>query len=172
MPANGGVSSGNVVDLAIAFRDQPLKSLNNRAFQAMFADVTLTETVALNLKGTAAVSARTTIGDVPISGIPFDVPSALKGTRFLPLLSTNTSDDDFCSLGIHSFGGSASLSNISIAGSGGSGGSEFIVAPLTAALQNPSNISLQTVRIALPVTYKGVMIGRTAIDVSSFHVRI
>lgn len=61
----------------------------------------------------------------------------------------------------------ASLSNVSVAGSGGNGGSEFIIAPLTTILQNPSNISLSTVDVALPVFYQGVEIGRASINVRS-----
>ncbi|KAF4598358.1 hypothetical protein EYR38_006760 [Pleurotus pulmonarius] len=143
-PANGGVSTGNPVDLPIAFKDVPMMSLNNQGFQALFAHVTLQETAALELKGTADVTAHTAIGNVPISGIPFKVPSSLKG--------------------INSFGGSASLSNVSVTGSGGNGGSEFIVSPLTNTLHNPSNVTLSTVDISLPVMFDGVKIGRAAID--------
>jgi hypothetical protein len=53
-----------------------------------------------------------------------------------------------------------------VTGSGGNDGSEFIVAPITTTLQNPSNISLKTVDVSLPVIYKGATIGRAAIDVS------
>jgi hypothetical protein len=77
--ANGGVSTGNEVDLQISFKDIPLKSLNNAAFAQLFAGVTLTQDLEVGLKGTAAVTARTKAGDVPISGIPFDVISHLKG---------------------------------------------------------------------------------------------
>lgn len=80
MPASGGVSTGNVVDLIISFKDQPLKSLNNAAFQMMFSQVTLSQDLELTLKGSADVSARTAIGDVSLSDIPFNVPSSLKGT--------------------------------------------------------------------------------------------
>ena len=59
----------------------------------------------------------------------------------------------------------AALSHISVTGSGGSGGSQYIVAPLQATLQNPSNVSLNTVGILLPVTFNGVNIGLTAINV-------
>jgi hypothetical protein len=40
-----------------------------------------TENVEFELKGSADVVARTTIGDVPISNIPFNVTSALKGNK-------------------------------------------------------------------------------------------
>jgi len=49
----------------------------------MFAAVTLQGSVTLSLKGTADVTARTTIGNVPIAGVPFDVSSSLKGAPCL-----------------------------------------------------------------------------------------
>lgn len=66
-------------------------------------------------------------------------------------------------LGIASFGGKAALRDVSVIGSGGGG--EYIVAPLKTILQNPSNISLNTNNVALPVYYNGVSIGRAAIPV-------
>jgi len=72
--------------------------------------------------------------------------------------------------GINSFGKTAQLSNISVTGSGGNGGSQFIVSPLTTTLQNPSNVSLQTNDIALPVIYQGTQLGRAAISVSANRV--
>ncbi|KAH7888371.1 hypothetical protein F5I97DRAFT_2002257 [Phlebopus sp. FC_14] len=140
----GGVSTGNVVDLPISFHNVPLTSVNDGAFEAMFASVTDTNAATVELSGTADVMVKTSIGNVPISGISFAVTSSLKG--------------------INQFGGTASISNISITGSGGNGGDEYIVAPLTAALQNPSNISLSTVDIALPAYYENVMIGRAAFN--------
>jgi hypothetical protein len=68
--------------------------------------------------------------------------------------------------GINSFGGTASLSNVTIAGSGGNGGNQFIVSPLTTTLHNPSNVSLDTVDISLPVIFDNVQIGQAAINVS------
>ncbi|KXN90203.1 hypothetical protein AN958_04693 [Leucoagaricus sp. SymC.cos] len=141
---NGGVSTGNTVDLVISFENQPLKSLNDGAFGQLFAGATLMDTVSLGLKGTADVTARTSIGDVPIAGIPIDATSSLKG--------------------IASFGHKAQLSNVSVAGSGGDGGNQYILSPLTTTLQNPSNISLNTVDVALPVMFQGTKIGRAAIN--------
>ncbi|OBZ73242.1 hypothetical protein A0H81_06855 [Grifola frondosa] len=140
----GGVSTGNLADLLISFNNQTLQSLNDGAFAAFLAQVTDTESVAFDLQGTADVVARTSIGDVSISGIPFNVNSSLKG--------------------IDSFTGSAALTNVTITGSGSDNGGEFIKAPLTTMLENPSNISLQTISIALPVYYKDVLLGRAAID--------
>jgi hypothetical protein len=140
----GGVSTGNVADLPISWSNVPLTSLNNDAFDALFSAVTLADLVSLGLGGTANVTAKTSIGDVPISGIPFNVTSSLTG--------------------INSFGGQATLSNVTVTGSGGTGGDQFIVSPLTTTLDNPSNVSLDTIDIALPVYYEGVLIGSSAID--------
>ncbi|KAJ4494066.1 hypothetical protein C8J55DRAFT_533507 [Lentinula edodes] len=140
----GGVSTGNVANLPISWENEPLKSLNDDAFNALFAFVTLSNSISLGLDGSANVTAKTTIGDVPISRIPFNVTSSLSG--------------------INSFGGRATLSNVTVTGSGGTGGNEFINAPLTTTLENPSNISLDTTDIALPVYYEGSMVGRAFIN--------
>ncbi len=71
-------------------------------------------------------------------------------------------------VGINSFGHTAGLGNVSITGSGGSGGNQYVNADLTTTLQNPSNISLQTKDLSLVVFFKDVKIGRAAINVGSF----
>ncbi|GLB37240.1 putative protein of unknown function (DUF3712) [Lyophyllum shimeji] len=144
VPAVGGVSTGDVADLVISFHDKPLEALDRGAFAQMFAGVTLLDQLDLTLKGTADITAKTAIGNVPISGVPFNVPSSLKG--------------------INSFGHTASLSNVSVTGSGGAGGSEYIVSPLTTVLQNPSNVTLNTVDVSLPVLFKDTKIGRAVIN--------
>ncbi|KAI0370690.1 hypothetical protein BV20DRAFT_966193 [Pilatotrama ljubarskyi] len=143
-PADGGVSTGNVAPLVITFENQTLQSKNNAAFSYFFAAVTDTPGVQFELKGAADVVARTTIGDVPISGIPFNVTTSLKG--------------------IDAFEHTASLSNVSITGSGSDSHGPFVRSPLTTKLQNPSNVSLQSVDVSFPVIYKGVALGRAAID--------
>lgn len=142
--AQGEVSTGNLADLVLSFENQTLQSLNNGAFTQFFAAVTDTAAVEFDLKGTADVVAKTAIGNIPISGIPFDVSSNLKG--------------------INSFNHAAGLSNVSITGSGHDSHGPYIKSPLTTTLENPSNISLQTVDIALPVYRDSLMLGRAAID--------
>jgi len=66
---------------------------------------------------------------------------------------------------MNSFDGKATISNISISGSGGNGGNQYIISPITSSINNPSNVSLDTVDIALPVYYQNVMIGRAAYNV-------
>lgn len=145
----GGVSTGNDADLPITFNNVPLVAVNDGAMQTLFQEVTDTAQAVLTLKGTANVVAKTTIGNVPIQDIAFNVPSSLAG--------------------IDGFGGKAPLSNISVTGSGGDGGNQYIVSPLTTQLDNPSNVSLSTNDIALPVIYNGVQLGRAAINVSSYR---
>ncbi|GJJ06156.1 hypothetical protein Clacol_000345 [Clathrus columnatus] len=139
-----GVSTGNPATLLLNFENQTLQSLDNDAFGAFFAQVTDQKSADIVLKGTADIVGRTSIGDVPISDIPFNVDSSIPG--------------------INSFGGTATLSNVSITGSGGNGGNQFIITPLTTTLNNPSNISLTTVDVSLPVMFEGVELGRAVID--------
>jgi hypothetical protein len=73
------VSTGNVADLVISFHDIPLVASTENGFQLLFAVVTLLPEADFVLSGTANVSARTSIGDVPINGIPFNVDSAMTG---------------------------------------------------------------------------------------------
>ena len=76
-----------------------------------------------------------------------------------------------CNTGINSFGGKAAINNVSITGSGGTNGDQYIISPLTTVINNPSNVSLSTVDIALPVYYENVMIGRAAFNVSQRFVQ-
>ena len=131
--------------MVLSFSNVPMSALDDGNFNSFFAAVTLKSDVSFELSGSANVTGRTPIGDVPISGIPFNVSSSLTG--------------------INGFGGSTGLSNVTITGSGGNGGNEYIESPLTTTLTNPSNISLDTVDISLGVTYNGTYIGRAAIQV-------
>jgi len=139
--------------------------LNNDVFATFLAAVTDTQAVEFELRGSADVVARTTIGDILISNMPFNVTSALSGKPHQSLISWSMFTTT-CA-GINSFGHAASLSNFTITGSGGSGGNQYINAGLTTVLHNPSNISLQTNGLSLAIFYKDVKIGRAAIDVSS-----
>ncbi|TBU46075.1 hypothetical protein BD309DRAFT_663805 [Dichomitus squalens] len=142
--AVGGVSTGNVVPLVLTFQNQTLQSLNDGAFTSFFAAVTDTSGVSFELRGSADVVARTTAGDIPINAIPFNVTTSLKG--------------------INGFGHTASLSNVSITGAGTDSHGAYIRSPLTTTLNNPSNVSLETVDVELPVYYKDVLLGRAVID--------
>jgi hypothetical protein len=75
----GASTAGNIVEIHFSFMDLPLISLNNGGFQQLFAASALQNAVDLGLHGTTDVFARTPIGDVPMAGISFDVPTQLKG---------------------------------------------------------------------------------------------
>jgi len=148
---NSGVSTGNTIEVVISFENQPLKSLNNNAFEELLASATLTDEVSVRIKGTVDVTARTEIGDVPISGIPVDVTSSLKGAA--------------------TFNHQVGLNNISVIGSGGQGGNEYVIGQAIATLENPSNVSLSTVDVSLAVIFEGTQIGRAVMNVSCVCVR-
>ena len=79
VPVQAGVSNGNIADLEISFHDVPLKTLNPPAFAQLFAGVTLLKEVDFIIKGTVDVVAKTAVGNIPITGISFKVPSSLNG---------------------------------------------------------------------------------------------
>lgn len=81
-PTVGGVSTGNEADLVISFHDLPLVAVTENGFELLFAVALLLPSTDFVLSGSANVSARTTIGDVPINGIPFNLPSTLEGKCF------------------------------------------------------------------------------------------
>jgi hypothetical protein len=70
--------------------------------------------------------------------------------------------------GINSFGHETTLTNVSIIGSGGKNGNQYILTDLTTTLQNPSNVSIQTNDVSFAIFFKDVKIGRAAINVRSF----
>jgi hypothetical protein len=74
--------------------------------------------------------------------------------------------------GINSFGHKAVLSDFSVKGSGGDGGNQYILTDLTATLQNPSNISLQTNDVSLAVFFKDVKIRRATMSVCSLRYNV
>ena len=135
--------------LDLSFEKQTLRALDQTAFSQLFATFTTSSNVDLLLKGSADVVARTAIGDVPISGIPIDATTSIKG--------------------INAFNHGATMNNFSITGSGQDNNGPFVKIPLTATLSNPSNVSLDTVNVELPVYYQDTMIGRTVID--SFNLQ-
>ncbi|KAL1735691.1 hypothetical protein EV714DRAFT_280260 [Schizophyllum commune] len=142
--AEGEASTGNDANLPLSFKDIPMVASDHGAFQSMFGAVTLKSSADLSLSGAADVVAATSIGNVPISNISFDVTTSLGG--------------------INGFGGKADLGKVSVVGSGGDGNGQYIRANTSASLENPSNVSLKTNDIELPVIWEGIKLGRAVID--------
>lgn len=76
-----GVSTGQPVPLRIAFRNETLRSLNDGSFNDFIAQVLDTPLAVFGLHGGANVIAATKIGQIPITGIPFDVTTNLPGVN-------------------------------------------------------------------------------------------
>jgi Protein of unknown function (DUF3712) len=133
---NSYVSTGNNADFVLSFLNQPLNASDIIQFVHFFTQLVTTTSVPVALKGTTDVLAKTCIGDVPISGIPFNVSSTLTG--------------------LNSFGETLSLSNFIITDAVSTGGSQYILWTLDITVENPSIIFLKTVGISLPTFFEGV----------------
>jgi Protein of unknown function (DUF3712) len=127
-------------DLVLMFRNQTIKSLNDGSFNAFFAQLTDKTSAAFGLHGGTDVTANTHIGQITITGIPFNVTTSLKG--------------------INSFDGNTPVSNVSVVGST----PQYIKIPLTVGLYNPSNLTIYTRDIYIPAQYMGYEIGRAYIS--------
>ncbi|PVF99379.1 hypothetical protein CPB86DRAFT_293734 [Serendipita vermifera] len=112
-------------------------------FQQFLAQTTTTDSVTFGLAGNADSVAETSIGRLTISDIAFDVPSVLKG--------------------INTFGGTAQISDVHIAGGGGEGGSQYLSSPLKTGLNNPSEITLKAGSISLPTYFQDVQVGTSVV---------
>lgn len=140
-PVQAGTSTApeDREQLILTFKNQDIRSLNNGQFQAFFAKLTDTDRADFGLKGTTSVLARTHVGDIPITGIPFDVQSSLAG--------------------INSFNHRFTTNSLVVA----SGRPQYILITLNAILQNPSNLTVFTDQVSLPIVYKNVYVGRAVI---------
>jgi hypothetical protein len=143
---NGSGSTSNSANLAISFADNPLNVLDDNSFMDFFVSLFSEASVAVELKGTTDLVAKTSIGDVPISGIPFDASSTLTG--------------------INSFGNTMNLSNFSSI-SAAVGVDSLWTLDIT--LENASNISLATVGLSLPTFYEGVEVNTLRVIQVSLH---
>ncbi|KAK0556496.1 hypothetical protein OC844_005834 [Tilletia horrida] len=140
--AGAGTSTGpnDPGRLNLAFENKDIVAIDRGSFRAFLAQLTDKAEGSFTLAGTADVVGRTVIGDVPISGIPVNTNTTLKG--------------------IDSFGGKAPISNLDVAGST----SDAINIDITVELNNPSNLTVKTKEVSLPSFYAGTEVGRTIID--------
>ncbi|KAE8231424.1 hypothetical protein CF326_g3562 [Tilletia indica] len=131
---NGATSSGPDDNAAIdlSWTKKNLVSRNDPSFGAFFAQLTDEKSGTFGLKGSTDVVARTVVGDVTITDIPINVNSTLDG--------------------INSFNGNATSDNVVVKGAT----SDAINIALDVTLQNPSNLTVHTLDIELPVFYRGL----------------
>ncbi|KAE8213110.1 hypothetical protein CF327_g3310 [Tilletia walkeri] len=131
---NGATSSGPDDNAAIdlSWTKKNLVSRNDPSFGAFFAQLTDTESGTFGLKGSTDVVARTVVGDVTITDIPINVNSTLDG--------------------INSFNRTATSDNVVVKGAT----SDAINIALDVTLRNPSNLTVHTLDVELPVFYRGL----------------
>lgn len=127
--------------LQLMWRRQDIVAVDRPNFQAFFAQLTDTPRGTFDLRGGTDVVARTVIGNIPIGGIPFNVTTSLAG--------------------INSFNGVTTLSDVTVS----SGTAAFLWVPLKVTLENPSNLTVFTNEVFLPVLFSGVVVGRAEIPV-------
>ncbi|SCV70806.1 BQ2448_3568 [Microbotryum intermedium] len=149
-----GTSNGQDANITIQFRNPPaiFVANNTAAYQGFFAAVTNQAQVAFELTGGASVTARTKAGDIPISGIPVDVPSTFPG--------------------INGFDHKATIDQVPVVHDAGSAadpfsqiaGADFIRIGLTTILVNPAPLILHTNFASLQVYYRTVLVGRAYIN--------
>ncbi|GAA6057282.1 hypothetical protein JCM3770_004534 [Rhodotorula araucariae] len=147
-------STGNDADLVLAITEPgPFVAVDNGAYNAFFAAITLSDGVSFTLHGGANVTARTKAGDIPISGIPFENIA----TSFAP--------------GIGGFGGRATIPETPVVIGGGAGdhfnpssGGDFLRITLDTILSNPAPLILHTNDASFQVLYRGTNVGRAYIN--------
>ncbi|SGY79107.1 BQ5605_C008g05044 [Microbotryum silenes-dioicae] len=149
-----GTSTGQDANITIQFVNPPAVFVANNtlAYQKFFAAVTNDAQVAFELTGGAFVTARTAAGDIPISGIPVDVPSTFPG--------------------INGFDHKTAINQVPVVYGGGSdadpfgqtAGSDFVRIALTTILINPAPLILHTNFASLQVYYRSVLVGRAYIN--------
>ncbi|PWN24968.1 hypothetical protein BDZ90DRAFT_262821 [Jaminaea rosea] len=142
-PVQAGTSRGpdDREQLLLNFKDQDVAAIDRPSFQAFFAKLTDTDRADFGLKGTTSVLARTVIGDIPLQnpGIPFNVTTSLAG--------------------INSFNHVFTTSDLVVQG----GTPQYILIPLKATLENPSQLTVFTDQVSLPIVYRNVYVGRAII---------
>lgn len=137
----GGTSRGpnDIQAIQLMWRRQSLVAVDRSSFQAFFAQLTDTPRGTFDMRGGVDVVAKTVIGNIPISGIPFAVTTSLAG--------------------INSFNHVVTLSDAVVS----SGTPDFVWVPIKVTLTNPSNITVFTNEVFLPAIFRGVFVGRAEI---------
>lgn len=126
--------------LSLNFDNVPLKALNHDAFSAMFDRILNSRRAKIGLHGSASLIGKTVIGNIPVHGVPFKVVTTLAGL------------DGF----IHKVDLYKTVDITKTT-------KETIEAIAHLKLQNPSNITIKTNRLSLPLIYKGLNLNRAVL---------
>ncbi|UZJ55969.1 hypothetical protein CBS101457_005289 [Exobasidium rhododendri] len=146
-----GTSTGptDMQPIQFGFKNDNLVAIDHAAFQALFATLADTAGATFGLMGSTSVVAKTNIGNIPITGIPFSVTTSLAG--------------------INDFNGVAPLSDVQV----DHATPQYIGINLLVSLANPSQITLFTDQISLPAYFTdvtpNVYIGRATIPTLNLY---
>ena len=124
----------------MSWKSVPLVAQDHSAFMALFAQLLDTPRASLGVSGTAGLIAKMVIGNIPISGIPFNVTTSLGG--------------------FDSFTRNATLQRLDVK----QGTSKYLDNTGKLILHNPSNITVHTTGISLPSFYKNTYVGRALLN--------
>ncbi|KAK0559809.1 hypothetical protein OC844_004162, partial [Tilletia horrida] len=143
---DAGTSSGpnDPASLQLSWTKKDLVAIDRGSFQNFFAQLTDKASGDFRLQGSTDVVGQTVVGNVPITGIPINVNTSLTG--------------------INSFNGKAESKNVVVQGAD----SSAINIGLNVTLQNPSDLTVHTLDVELPVFFTGdsgreVQVGRARI---------
>ncbi|TKY86943.1 hypothetical protein EX895_004231 [Sporisorium graminicola] len=138
VPVQAGISHGpmDIQALQLAWRRQNLIAGDHANFQAFLAQLTDRDRGTFDMIGSADIVARTAIGDVFITGVPFRVTTTLSG--------------------VNSFNGVATLTDPRAT----SGSNAFIFLTITVTLTNPSNLTVFSDEVFLPSLFRNTVVGR------------
>ena len=123
--------------LSLNFDNVPLTALNHDAFTAMFDRILNSRRATIGLHGSTSLIGKTVIGNIPIHGVPFKVETTLAG------LDSFTRKVDLYKM--------VDVTGVT---------KDTIDAIAYLKLQNPSNITIKTNRLSLPLVYEGLNMNR------------
>lgn len=122
--------------ITLTFDKQRLKALDHENFQSFLSGVINQKRVSFVFHGTASLIARTVIGNLPLTGIPFsDITTSLAG--------------------FNGFSHKIKLKRADVQ----SATKDYLQLTADVRLDNPSNITLHTVDFKLPSYYKNAYAG-------------
>ncbi|WFC96532.1 hypothetical protein MBRA1_003193 [Malassezia brasiliensis] len=140
--ARAGTSHGpnDHQPLIVSWKSVPLVAQDRSAFMALLVKLLDTSRASFGISGTASLVGKMVIGNIPIHGIPFNVTTSMAG--------------------FDSFTGNATLKRLDVK----HGTPQYLDNTGMLVLTNPSNITVHTTGISLPVFYQNTYIGRSIMN--------
>ncbi|WFD34248.1 hypothetical protein MCUN1_001085 [Malassezia cuniculi] len=139
---SAGTSSGpnDFQTMSVGFKNVPLQAVNHAAFSNMLDQVTNQQRARIGIHGGANLIAKLVIGNIPINGVPLSVNTSLAGLNALNGKADIYKTADVIDTSATQLDATASM-----------------------RLTNPSNITLVTSRLSLPLVYKELVVARAVL---------